>query len=139
MADILFKPSHEDLSDERKKALEGITEEEWCDKCVNSLVRILKKDPTAYRQYGPYWWNLKKAVKSRQPNAIHGDFIDALWAERTEYGDEVDNILSAILYAQLTLEDRVYGSSEHTVYLDSGDGDGWRAETYVLEDSDMEE
>ncbi len=138
MADILYKPTHEDLADERKKALEGTTEEEWCDKCVNSLVRILRKDPTAYRQYGPYWWNLKKAVKNRQPDAIHGDFIDALWAERTDYGDEVDNILSAILYAQQTLESRVYGSSEHTVYLDSGDGDGWRAETYVLEDEDMD-
>ena len=30
MADIFFKPSHEDLADERKKALKGTTEEEWC-------------------------------------------------------------------------------------------------------------
>ncbi len=81
MADIFFKPSHEDLADERKKALKGTTEEEWCNRCVNTLVRILRKDPVAYRQYGPYWWNLKKSVISRQPEAIHGDFIDDLWAE----------------------------------------------------------
>jgi hypothetical protein len=55
MADIFFKPSHEDLADERKKALKGTTEEEWCNRCVNTLVRILRKDPVAYRQYGPYW------------------------------------------------------------------------------------
>jgi len=52
MADIFFKPSHEDLADERKKALKGTTEEEWCNRCVNTLVRILRKDPVAYRQYG---------------------------------------------------------------------------------------
>lgn len=138
MADIFFKPSHEDLADERKKALKGTTEEEWCNRCVNTLVRILRKDPVAYRQYGPYWWNLKKSVISRQPEAIHGDFIDDLWAERTDYGDEVDNILSAILYAQQFIEEHIYGSREHTVYLDSDDGDGWRAEIYVLEDEDMD-
>ena len=110
MADIFFKPSHEDLADERKKALKGTTEEEWCNRCVNTLVRILRKDPVAYRQYGPYWWNLKKSVISRQPEAIHGDFIDDLWAERTDYGDEVDNILSAILYAQQFIEEHIYPS-----------------------------
>ncbi len=50
----------------------------------------------------------------------------------------MDNILSAILYAQQFIEEHIYGSREHTVYLDSGDGDGWRAEIYVLEDEDMD-
>ena len=77
-------------------------------------------------------------IRDKQTEAIHGDFIDDLWAERTDYGDEVDNILSAIVYAQQFIEEHIYGSREHTVYLDSGDGDGGRAEIYVLEDEDMD-
>ena len=43
MADIFFKPSHEDLADERKKALKGTTEEE-CTEQANAILEFAQSN-----------------------------------------------------------------------------------------------
>lgn len=89
----------------------------------------LGKDPRRYRDYGPYWWALKDAMKSGGYSL--GDQTDPL-VKRVYQGDsEAETLIMAD-------EFRTEYLKTHMVYANQFQLDAGSADFYELFDADME-
>ncbi len=107
----------------------GQTPEKWHSAVMQSIDETLMQKPLSYRNYGPYWWNLKKALQKTFDNeqeCYEGD-IEIQTANSFDYGSDRDNIVAALLYVN-TVRAEVFENSElHGFGID-----------YEIEDADME-
>jgi len=90
--------------------------------------RRLAKDPLRYKDYGPYWWELKEQL--RLVGKDYGDRDDAL--VRATYSGETptESLVMADEFRTLYLATQAVGTAQFSLD-DSGT-------LYVLEDADME-
>lgn len=90
--------------------------------------RRLAKDPLRYRDYGPYWWELKEQL--RIAGKDYGSRDDAL--VRATYRGETaaESLVMADEFRALYLSTQAVGTAQFSLD-DSG-------AIYVLEDADME-
>lgn len=90
--------------------------------------RRLAKDPLRYRDYGPYWWELKEQL--RMAGKDYGARDDAL--VRATYRGETtaESLVMADEFRTLYLSTQAVGTAQFSLD-DSG-------AIYVLEDADME-
>ncbi len=120
------------------------TEEEhkdWVQGYSKGISKLLKEKPEHYKEFGPYWWALKKELAGL--GYKFGNFLDAEWLEYMDYGSTKLNLAAAYLYAEVHRESCFMYASEHTYYYHDDDEDEdcefpvWEEATYVLSDSDM--
>lgn len=96
---------------------------------LGAVAERLQKDPRRYRDYGPYWWALK----------------DALKAGGYELGDQSDPLIKRVYQGESAEETLVMADEFRTAYLASNviysnqfllDADS--PDFYTLFDADME-
>jgi hypothetical protein len=90
--------------------------------------RRLAKDRTRYRDYGPYWWALKEAL--RAAGYPMGQESDALIASEYAGPTPLHTVAMADDFRSQNLAERVVGTKVFTLSQDGPD--------YVLHDGDME-
>ncbi len=106
---------------------------DWVPRYLSGLKAVINKNPLRYREYGPYWWLLKKALID-SGDLTFGDEIDREWFDILSYGSVEMNIAAAIAYE----ESRDAGQcniydERHT--LETEEGEPYE---YVIADSDIE-
>ena len=107
----------------------GQTPEEWHNAVMKSIDETLMQNPLSYRNYGPYWWNLKRVLQknlSNEQDCYEGD-IEIRTANQFDYGTDRNNIVAALLYVNTVRAETFENSELHGFGLD-----------YVIEDMDME-
>lgn len=106
---------------------ENDSESTWFDLVISNIDKQLMKSPMSYRNYGPYWWNLKKILQKEFLNdqdCYEGD-IEIMTADEYDYGEKGLNIIAALLYVNIVKVNDFENSEIH----ENG---------YIIEDMDME-
>ena len=117
----IYRLSIDDLQPLLLEATATQTLEQWMDKFLAGMKRILLDNPLRYRNFGPYWWPLKKAYIDRGDMSF-GDFLDAEWLAAMDYGKPELNILAAYAYEDLRLTTSMMEDPFHTMpTVDGGD------------------
>lgn len=129
----IYKPSEQDLQHLLDEATKNQTAEQWLEKFLSNLKEILLKNPSRYRNFGPYWWALKK-VYIDKGDLSFGEFVDAEWLEKMDYRKPELNVIAAFNYEEMRTTTNMLDDPFHT--LESADG-GDSIE-YALSDPDME-
>ena len=113
----------------KKELAEAKTESEgWLSRVLQTVDSGLMKNPNSYKDYGPYWWNLKKMLALYMINDIgsySGD-IEIDTANKFAYDSDELNIAAAIIYCYNRGNYEIMGTATH--------GDG-----YIIHDPEMEE
>lgn len=96
---------------------------------LSIISKRLARDPMRYRDYGPYWWAIKDALRDAGASIGSNDDV----AVRVAYsGDSLlDTIIMADQFRELYLATWAVGTNQFSLSSESGD-------IYTLEDSDME-
>lgn len=126
----IWKPEEQDL---RAGIAEAGALSGWEVLYVNRLAAVILKDPLRYRNFGPYWWALKRAMID-QGILEFGDEIDLESFEAIDYGSTELNVAAAYAY-----EDARH-SGNLNIYDDTHilQGDNGEVVEYVISDSGVE-
>lgn len=89
----------------------------------------LQKDPRRYRDYGPWWWALKAALKTGGYEL--GDQSDPLIARAYRFDDDAETLIAADEFRTQYLKTNIIYSNQFLLDADSPD-------FYTLFDKDME-
>jgi hypothetical protein len=104
-------------------ALEQITKdvekEDWIDMILAAIKQMVDNNPMRYRQYGPYWWLIKKALIEREDLSFE-DTLDLEWIEALDYGDTALNLMAAFLYGDEKHNLGLLTESFHTMHTPDG-------------------
>ena len=122
-------------TDQLDKVIQTATKPDWTERYCATAFKLITDRPERYKQYGPYWWVLKKEILSQGHDI--GAFTDAEWLEYLDYGNTEYNIAAAYLYAEEHREVCFAYSAEHTYYYTEGDEGTWEQGIYVLDDPDI--
>lgn len=123
-------PTPEALAPLREEALEGTEPSDFILKHVSGITAILKKNPAAYRSYGPYWWAIKALLKEH--GIDFGEDDEPITREHFGYSDPVDLICAAWAYREYILEQQMGDYAIHPFTVDDEPYD------YSIEDNDLE-
>jgi len=105
---------------------------EWGKEFAKALIPFLKRNPLRYRDYGPYWWLVKKAIIDSEFNGF-GENIEKATFEQFDYGNNETNLLVGYWYSMLMFE---MGNAEKSLHsIDTEDGG---AIEYTVADEEME-
>lgn len=96
---------------------------------LSVISKRLAKDPMRYRDYGPYWWAIKDALRDEDAGMGSNDDM----AVRAAYSGEslLDTVIMADQFRDFYLSTWAVGTNQFSLNADSPD-------IYTLEDSDME-
>lgn len=96
---------------------------------LSVISKRLAKDPMRYRDYGPYWWAIKDALRGEDAGMGGNDDM----AVRAAYSGEslLDTVIMADQFRDFYLSTWAVGTNQFSLNADSSD-------IYTLEDSDME-
>lgn len=94
------------------------------------VAKRLARDPVRYRDYGPYWWALKDALRRSGSNM--GERDDTMLREAYSGQTDLDTIVMADQFRDLYLATWPVGANQFSLDADSPD-------IYTLEDQDMED
>ena len=97
---------------------------------IGVVARRIEKDPLRYRDYGPYWWAVKLALKSNG-RVDYGDSSDPVIAAEYVGSNSAETMVMADLFRDWHLKTHAVGNNQFMLDSDSGD-------TYTLDDPDME-
>ena len=75
------------------------TENKYISDVINSISKVLKKEPMQYRFYGAYWWVVKNEMLLAGIDWID-DHIDKEWFDKLDTGDSASNLMAAWLYSE---------------------------------------
>ena len=103
---------------------------QYVAKFLKSVDTILLNDPIRYREYGPAWWPLKKALIEADYRCID-TFIDSEILEVMAQGDIAKDCISAWLVSESKTT-----SGELSPYFTIQKGDN--TEEYCIHDEHME-
>ncbi len=115
--------------------IQTATKKDWTERYCATVFMLITDKHERYKQFGPYWWVLKKEIAAYGHNV--GEFTDAEWLEYLDYGDTEHNIAAAYLYAEEHRATCFAYSATHTFYYTEDNGDTWEEEVYVLDDPDF--
>ncbi|MCO6429022.1 hypothetical protein [Nitrosomonas communis] len=119
-----------DLVEQRKKALStnrGLSD--FLGFGLGVIAGRLKKDPTRYRDYGPYWWALKEALNRNGYN--YGQQSDEEISNAYRGNTDAETLVMADEFRSMYLDTFLVHSNQFM--LDANTGEMW-----TLLDSDME-
>lgn len=134
---VLNKTTDAAISELRSQALKGQTEDRYLSKMVANIITMIKRKPSRYRQYGPYWWAVKDILNRVSGKAEFGDTIDAEWLERMSHGNDVDTLLAAWAYGEVATDKGHGFANEHLMMFQDSDGEETN-DYYVLADDEVE-
>jgi hypothetical protein len=128
---MIEKPTKEELDGVVSAGIGDRSEDEWVASLLFGIRAFLVKNPKRYRNFGPYWWLVKKMFVDAG-DTVFGDHIDARWVERMDYGDAKYNLAAAFAY-----EDARFGTTNvmEPVHVIIDDGDPIE---FVSADEEME-
>jgi hypothetical protein len=127
----ILKPTKEDLQPLLNVACADQTVAQWKGKFLESMKKMLRKQPLRYRGYGPYWWLIKKMFID-QGVLDFGEDIDRQWFDSVDYGDDTVNLVAAFAYEDARFATVNIYEGIHTMETDTGTID------YLSSDEDME-
>lgn len=111
-------------------AIKNQSKAQYVDKFLKSVNAIILVDPIRYREYGPAWWPLKKALIEADYRCTD-TFIDSELLELMAQGDVAKDCISAWLVSEAKIE-----SGELSPYFTIQRGD--KTEEYCIHDDYME-
>ena len=129
---MIEKPTKEVLAELIDQACGNQTEEEWIEKFLSGIKKLLSKSPARYRGYGPYWWLIKKALIEKGEMSF-GEHIDAEWFEAVDYGDTAFNLAAAYLYEDMRTDSVNLFDDAHYLSDEAGE-----TVIFISSDEDME-
>lgn len=111
-----------------------LTDEQFTNDYLDSVIEGLKLTPGLYRTYGGYWWPLKRLLMERPsyPDEFGTD-VDTELDSAFSYDSAELTIAAAYIEQQANLSDKMM-SDTHFVY-EAPDGESVEV---ILEDPDME-
>jgi hypothetical protein len=124
------KPTKEDITDAIKSIVAGDLTT-WMNIVLPLTAKHLKINPIQYRNYGPYWWVIKKAMLDAG-FAPFGQDIDIEMFEAMTDSDTAFSVFRAMLYYDYSTENDFIGRATHTI-VDNGED-----VEYTLFDNDAE-
>jgi len=110
----------------------GVTRNQWKDRMIGNIAKLLKKTPNRYKAYGPWWWPLKQELIA-SGYADFGESVDAEWVDRLAYGDPVYDVLAAFLYEDDKFDNGAMYDPVHQIENEDGE-----LTEYVLIDIEMD-
>ncbi|WFQ78104.1 hypothetical protein PXH59_00205 (plasmid) [Xenorhabdus sp. SF857] len=113
------------------EAIEGQTKTQWMETFLNSVAKLLRKNPKWYRAYGMYWWGVKKLLIEHE--LITARFIDAEWLEKIEYEDPAYLLLAAYAYHDERQDIGAQDDDTHVIEYEDG-----TIGSYILIDEELE-
>ena len=132
MKDIA-KPTAEDL---QPYIAESIAEGTTIHEVVSSFMPVISKhllaNPIQYRNFGPWWWIVKKNMIDAGYTPFGSEF-DAEMVEAMSYPDNPDMaIIAGMAYYEASLENQFVGQATHVI-VDNGED-----VEYLVYDADAE-
>ncbi|GKT06955.1 hypothetical protein [Desulforhabdus sp. TSK] len=93
---------------------------DWSKGFLPLLASHLRKNPVQYRNFGPWWWVVKKAMLDAG-FAPFGQDVDAEMLEAMlDPEDPAFSLLLAQIYYEFSLENHFVGQATHTM-VDNGE------------------
>jgi len=118
-----------------QEASKALGPELWLERVLTALDAALRSKPLIYRGYGPYWWNVKKALREYfiNPERCYEGEGEQTTEADFDLGSHHLNLTAAILYESMFSESNFLGTADHLI--ESPEGDSLE---YGLEDPDLE-
>ena len=129
----IYKPSEQELLTLMHEATANQTVDVWLEKFITNLKKILLQHPSRYRNFGPYWWIVKKAYIDRGDMSF-GESIDLEWQAAMDYGKPELNIMAAFAYEELRTSKNMLDDPFH----DMESTDGSNSVEFASNDPEME-
>lgn len=123
------KPSAEELHSTILQVA-GEDLEVWASAILPVAAKHLKLYPIQYRNYGPYWWVMKKALIDAGYEYF-GDEFDAEMLEAMSDSDKSFAVFRAMLYYDYTIDNDFIGRATHTIVNDGEDEEYTVYDDYV--------
>lgn len=124
----LLKQAKKNLKEVRKTK----NDKKYSTDVINTISRILLKDPIRYRYYGAFWWAVKKELIAGNKEWLD-DHIDKEWLERTDSGNTATNLMMAWIFSEERMDNMESPSDTSTIELEG------ESVEYVLHDPFMEQ
>lgn len=124
------KPTKEDIAS-AIKVIANEDLENWKNVVLPLTAKHLRIYPIQYRNYGPYWWVIKKAMIDAGLKTFGTD-IDLEMFEAMSDEDTAFSVFRAMLYYDYSTENDFIGRATHTI-VDNGED-----VEYTLFDNDAE-
>ena len=80
-----------------------VPKEQYLNAQARNIAQILRKNPKNFETFGMYWFHIKELLQKRAPNSTawwSGPYRNDYIYECSERGDELLNVLQAVLYYQ---------------------------------------
>ena len=122
-----------DLEQIAAEATAEQTVEEFIDNFTHSVAGLVSDNPLHYRSYGPYWWQVKKALLDAQRGVFDDDYIDREWLDATVYNCPEYALFAAWAYSETRHEEGAQMDSLHIIQTLDGE-----LVEYVLVDEGLE-
>lgn len=116
---------------EHKTVIEQDGKGNFLDVAIGVIQRRLEKDPLRYRDYGPYWWALKKVLIAH--GVYDSDVMDETMAKEYTYETEEQTVTAADEFRSDYLKQYLIYTNRFDFVNEDGD-----IEEYLLSDPDME-
>lgn len=132
MKDIA-KPTAEDLQQYIAESLaEGKTIQEMVTSFMPVLSKHLLSNPIQYRNFGPWWWVIKKRMIDAGYMPFGPEF-DAEMVEAMTYPENAEmSVIAGMAYYEGSLENQFVGQATHVI-VDNGED-----VEYLVYDADAE-
>jgi hypothetical protein len=112
----------------------GLTDDDFVNRYLDTVIDGLMLNPLLYRTYGGYWWPLKRLLIARpdyKPEC--GDSFDTDLNQLFSHSEDILTVAAAYLEQAKNLTDKML-SDNHFIY----DAAGGESFELTLEDPDME-
>jgi len=125
-------PTREEVAQIMSDTVKSGDLEQWSKRIVSAAIEHLKENPDQYRNYGPYWWTIKKAMIDSGFGLFGSDY-DMEMVEAVSQGeDQAFAIFISMVYYDYSMENMFVGQSSHMIAVDGEDRE------YIIADNDVE-
>jgi hypothetical protein len=131
---IVDKPTQEELAKSVATLTDGgkVALADWAGGFLPVLSRHLRENPVQYRNFGPWWWSVKKAMLDAGL-APFGQDYDAEMVEAMAYPEAPFlAVVCGMLYYDQSMDNQFIGQATHTIVENGEDVE------YTLYDHDAE-
>lgn len=125
-------PTREEVAQVISDTVKNGDLEQWSKRIINSAIKHLKENPDQYRNYGPYWWTLKKAIVESGFGLFGEDYDAEMVDAVSQDGDNPFALFLSMIYYDYSMENMFIGQSNHMIAVDGEDRE------YIISDNDIE-
>lgn len=114
----------EQLSKVITEATKGTTKYRWITEYLWTLSKLLDKSPGAYRQFGAYWWPVKRMMIRREVGVHDWSESDIPpMIDRVSFGDDALDMAAAHSYSEYAFDNLANESNVHSHTVGDGTED----------------